>query len=147
MRPDIFCNIFITSICRGVIHLPNIEFSENDKENVYKSESDTITNLRWDNPNIFYGNNNSLGNKVYGIAGKEITKNSKDKYNIKNVGFAQSYHIYSAILHDNAYDRRIYALSFDDTGDRASYLPIQFDSSDNKIIDLKVNVNLSNFKI
>ena len=55
--------------------------------------------------------------------------------------------MYSAVLHDNAYDRRIYALSFDDTGDRASYLPIKFDSDKNKIIELKVNIELNKFKI
>ena len=145
LRPDIFCNIFITSICRGVIHLPNKRYTDSDLDNSYKNEGDIISNVQWDNPNVFYGRNNSLGNKLYGIAGQEILPDSKNSYNIKKKGYAQAYHMYSAILHDNAYDRRIYALSFDDTGDRASYLPIQFDSDKNQTIDLKVNIGLSSF--
>ena len=72
---------------------------------------------------------------TYGIVNPAVSSSNAE--NIKNKGYAQAYHMYSAVLHDNAYDRRIYALSFDDTGDRASYLPIKFDSDKNKIIEFK----------
>jgi hypothetical protein len=145
LRPDSFCNILETSICRGVIHLPNKDYNIDRTKSYNNFDGDIINNVRWDNPDVFYGRNNSLGNDKYGIVKPAVT--SSTATNIKNKGYAQAYHMYSAVLHDNAYDRRIYALSFDDTGDRASYLPIKFDSDKNKIIELKVNIELNKFKI
>jgi len=144
LRPDSFCNILETSICRGVIHLPNKDYNIDRSKSYNNFDGDIINNVRWDNPDVFYGRNNSLGNDKYGIVKPAVT--SSTAKNIKNKGYAQAYHMYSAVLHDNAYDRRIYALSFDDTGDRASYLPIKFDSDKNKIIELKVNIELNKFK-